>query len=132
MKVEGSQSVNAKTAKRILIVEDEPAAREATRRYLEYCGYDVDSAATATQAMEKAEIKHPHVLVCDCRLGNSNDGIEAARAIQQRFGAAVIFVTAYSSNDLRAQLQDIDVVACLRKPISLSTLARVVGAGIRQ
>ena len=41
-------------ALRVLVVEDEEAARVATRRYLQYCGYDVDAAASVSEAITKA------------------------------------------------------------------------------
>jgi CheY-like chemotaxis protein len=111
---------------RVLIVEDEDAARIATRRYLQNCGHDVEAAGTATEAMEKAEELQPEVLVCDWKLAGKRDGIDVARTLQKQYGVAVIFVTAYALNDLRRNIRDLGSVDCLRKPISLHTLAAVV------
>jgi two-component system response regulator MprA len=114
------------TGKRVLLVEDEEAAREATRRYLQFCGYEVDAAATAAEAIEMAARNRPQVLVCDCKLEKQNDGIEVARAISGKFGTVIIFVTAYSFSDMRVQLDDMDVALCMRKPIMLSSLASAI------
>jgi CheY-like chemotaxis protein len=111
---------------RVLIVEDEDAARIATRRYLQNCGHDVEAAGTAAEALEKAEALQPEVLVCDWKLAGKRDGIDVARLLQKRYGVAVIFVTAYALNDLRRNISDLGSVDCLRKPISLHTLAAVV------
>jgi sigma-B regulation protein RsbU (phosphoserine phosphatase) len=114
---------------RILVVEDEDAARIATLRYLQNCGHEVESAGTALEALEKADKLRPEVLVCDWKLAGqheADDGIDVARQLQKRFGVAVIFVTAHALNDLRRNIADLGSVDCLRKPISLHTLAAVV------
>lgn len=112
---------------RVLVVEDEEAARVATRRYLQHCGYDVDAAATVPEAIAKAAGMHPDVVVCDWKL-NGHDGIEVARVVQREYGAAVIFVTAHALADLRKNIADLGAVDCLRKPISLNALAAVVAS----
>ena len=113
---------------RILVVEDEDGARIATRRYLQNCGHEVEAAGSATEAFAKADLMQPEVLVCDWKLAGEHDedGIDVARLLQKKFGVAVIFVTAYALNDLRRNLGDLGSVDCLRKPISLHTLAAVV------
>ncbi|MGH8166086.1 MAG: response regulator [Woeseiaceae bacterium] len=123
------QNVTVKCAPaglRVLIVEDEDAARVATHRYLENCGHEVAAAGSAGEALEKADALHPDVLVCDWKLTGKRDGIEVARILQKEYGVAIIFVTAYALNDLRRNIGDLGSVGCLRKPISLHTLATVV------
>ena len=114
---------------RVLVVEDEDGARIATRRYLQNCGHQVEEAGTAREALEKAALLRPEVLVCDWKLAGERDedGIDVARLLQKEYGVAVIFVTAYALNDLRQEIGgDLGSVDCLRKPISLHTLAAVV------
>ena len=123
-----SSSESEHAQKRVLVVEDEPAAREATQRYLQFCGYKVATASTAAEALQLSVQFRPDVVVCDCRLGDSNDGIDVARQIQEHLGAIVIFVTAWSFKDVRDQFQGIDVTECLRKPVRLGKLADVIRA----
>jgi sigma-B regulation protein RsbU (phosphoserine phosphatase) len=113
---------------RVLIVEDEDAARIATRRYLQNCGHEVEAAGTAAEAMAKADELRPEVLVCDWKLATEpeGDGVAVARLLQKKFGVAVIFMTAYALNDLRRNIGGLGSVDCLRKPISLNTLAAAV------
>lgn len=115
---------------RVLVVEDEDAARIATRRYLQNCGHEVEAAGTAAEAIAKADELRPDVLVCDWKLASEphGDGIAVARLLRKKYGVAVIFVTAYALNDLRRNIGDLGSVDCLRKPISLHTLAAVVTA----
>jgi two-component system response regulator MprA len=114
--------------KRVLVIEDEAAAREATQRYLQFCGYEVQTASAASEALRISSEFKPQILVCDCKLGDRNDGIEVARKIQGQLGSIVIFVTAWSFKDVREHFHDIDVRECLRKPVSLSALAAVIDA----
>lgn len=121
--------------RRVLVVEDEDAARTATRRYLQYRGHEVAAAATVDEGLAKAELLQPEVLVCDWKLSGRRDGVDVARALRERFDLAVIFVTAYALADLRQRTGDLGAVSCLRKPISLDTLAALLDAtdhGIRK
>jgi CheY-like chemotaxis protein len=110
----------------ILILEDEAAARIATRRYLQYRGYRVEAAGSADEAIEKARELHPDVLICDWKLNGRRDGIDVARLLQNEQNVDVIFVTAYALNELRRSAPDLRTVGCLRKPISLGNLAEAV------
>jgi sigma-B regulation protein RsbU (phosphoserine phosphatase) len=112
----------------VLVVEDEAAARTATRRYLQYRGHEVAAAATVDESLAMAELLRPEVLVCDWKLSGRRDGVDVARALRERFDLAVIFVTAYALADLRQQTGDLGAVSCLRKPISLDTLAALLDA----
>ena len=114
--------------RRVLVVEDEDAARTATRRYLQYCGHEVAAAATVEESFAKAELLQPEVLICDWKLAGRRDGIDVARTLRRRFDLAVIFITAYALTDLRRQAADLGTVSCLRKPISLDTLAALLDA----
>lgn len=111
---------------RILIVEDEAAARIATRRYLQYQGYRVDAAGTAEEAIRMARELHPDVLICDWKLDGARDGVDVARQLQSEQDLDIIFVTAYAQNDLRKSASDVRTLGCLRKPISLGSLAAAV------
>lgn len=111
---------------RILIVEDEAAARIATRRYLQYQGYRVDAAGTAEEAIRMARELHPDVLICDWKLDGARDGVDVARQLQSEQNLDIIFVTAYAQNDLRKSASDVRTLGCLRKPISLGSLAAAV------
>jgi DNA-binding response OmpR family regulator len=112
--------------KSVLIVEDEPAAREASELYLSYVGFDVATAANASEAMDKAATHAPDVVVCDWRLGGGADGAQVARDLQQRHHAAIIFVTAHPLEELRNATKDLNVSRYMRKPLQLSILADAI------
>jgi DNA-binding response OmpR family regulator len=109
-----------------LLVEDEPAARGATCKYLEMLGHVVGTADNADSALEAAAASPPEVLVCDCKLAAQFDGLEVARRIQEACGATVIVVSGHPAELMHEHLAGLDVVACLRKPVSLKELAEFV------
>ena len=111
---------------RVLIVEDEPTALEASRIYLGLAGHDVAVAGNAADALDAAEQRPPDVLVCDWQLGNGPDGARVAREVQGRYGVAVIFVTAHPIDELVDATSDLRVARYFRKPVQLDELAAAI------
>lgn len=114
--------------KRVLIVEDEAAAREASQRYLGFVGHDVVAAANANEAFAQAEASIPEVAICDWRLGGGPDGTVVARKLQEKYGTSIIFVTAHPLDELRDVTEDIKVTRYLRKPIQFPQLIEAIDA----
>lgn len=114
--------------KRVLIVEDEAAAREASERYLGFVGHDVMTAADASEAFARAKERSPEVAICDWRLGGGPDGAAVARELQKQYGTSIIFVTAHPLDELRDVTEDIRVTRYLRKPVQLPQLIDAIEA----
>lgn len=114
----------------VLLVEDEPNARDACEIYLTWCGYDVRVAADVEEALQQAARTIPQIAVCDWRLANGDSGIDAAKELQRLYGTLVIFVTALPLDELRAASEDVEVLEYLRKPISLPQLARSISHSV--
>lgn len=113
---------------RVLVVEDEPTAREAVRLFLEFRGHDVSVAATEREALETAERFAPQVLVCDWQLDSGGDGVHVADSLQRKHHLAVIMVTAHRLESLKEKVRRfaVDVAAYRRKPVSLASLADII------
>ena len=101
---------------KILIVEDDISTRDASSFYLDGIGHEVKAAATPAEARELAAENPPDVLICDWRLGGTEDGADVARDLQSKYESNIIFITAHP-------LRDLQVARYLRKPISLGDLA---------
>jgi CheY-like chemotaxis protein len=112
----------------VLVIEDEAAARVATRSYLQHCGYRVTAAGTAAEAIRVARELHPDVLVCDWKLEGRRNGVDVVRLLQREQDVDVIFVTASALNDLRQSAPDLHLAVYLRKPVSLGALASIIAS----
>ncbi len=107
---------------KILIVDDEPLARERLRDLLgqiddvEICG----EASNGREALQACETKEPDVVLMDIRMPVM-DGLEAARHLARcEQPPAVIFVTAYDQHALSAF--EAHAAGYLVKPIRQSRL----------
>ncbi len=111
---------------RIIIVDDEPLARERLRRMAEACdGCEVvDEAADGRSAVTACSESRPDVVLLDIRMPGM-DGIEAARHLARLpQPPAVIFTTAYG--DYALQAFDAQAVDYLLKPVRAERLAQAL------
>lgn len=81
---------------RLLVVEDEPAARRLLVAILEGDGYSVCDVGDGTAALAAAEAFRPDLALIDAGLPGL-DGPEVARRLRQRGDLPIIFVTAADS-----------------------------------
>jgi DNA-binding response OmpR family regulator len=79
----------------VLVVDDEPTIVEVVGRYLERAGFDVQRAMDGPEALRKADLHRPDLVVLDLMLPGL-DGIEVMRRLHERPGkrVAVILLTA--------------------------------------
>jgi len=116
---------------RVLIVDDEPPARERLRSLLaELADVDViGEAVTGEQALQRTIELAPDVVLLDVRMPGI-DGIEAARHLNLlERPPAVIFTTAYDEYAMRAF--DAHAVGYLLKPIRKEKLAAALAHASR-
>ena len=78
----------------ILVVEDEALIADDLERTLRRLGYAVPAViAEGERALEAAERHAPSLVLMDIKLKGRVDGIDAARAIQDRFETPIVFIT---------------------------------------
>lgn len=107
---------------RVVIVDDEPLARERLRRLLaEFPGYEVvGEAGDGESALAIVDNEEPDLVLLDIRMGGV-DGLQVARQLAEYDPPpAIIFTTAYSEHALSAF--DANADAYLLKPIRLEKL----------
>ena len=116
---------------RVLIVDDEPPARERLRRLLEEEG-DVDiagEAANGEQAVRLAGELHPDLVLLDVRMPGMN-GLEAARHLALfESPPAVVFTTAYDAYAVEAF--EAQAIGYLLKPVRAEKLAAALKRAAR-
>jgi two-component system, LytTR family, response regulator AlgR len=107
---------------RVVIVDDEPLARDRLKRLLaDLPGYEiVGEAGDGETALDLIDEEEPDLVLLDIRMGGV-DGIQVARNLQDlELPPAVIFTTAYSEHALSAF--DANAQAYLLKPIRAEKL----------
>ena len=81
--------------KKILLVDDEDSIHLLYREELEEEGYEVHSALSGEEALEKLKIIHPDLVILDINMPGMN-GIDALRRIKEdRPDLPVILSSAY-------------------------------------
>jgi two-component system, LytTR family, response regulator AlgR len=107
---------------RIVIVDDEPLARERLRRLVqEFPGYEViGEAGDGESALALIKDKQPDVVLLDIRMPGM-DGLQVARLLgEEKTPPAIVFTTAFSEHALSAF--DASATAYLLKPIKKEKL----------
>jgi CheY-like chemotaxis protein len=105
--------------RRVLIVEDELIVADDLEWQLRQIGCAVVGiAASGEEAVSLAEQERPDVVLMDIQLQGALNGIDAARLIQRKTGAAIIFVTAFAAVFVRDPGQMQPPGICLSKPFS--------------
>ena len=127
--VEAEPYLRTPTGETVLVVEDEPALREVTRRILTRNGYQVITAANGPEALDIAR-DHPgeiHLLVTDVVMPHmlGKEVAEKMRAI--RPGIEVLFMSGYARPVLAAQGRLDPSVALVEKPFSEADLMAMAG-----
>lgn len=117
---------------RVLIAEDEPETRSIIRARLEKLGHTVVAEAeNGTQAVALATTHRPHVAIMDIKMPEM-DGLEAAKHIMVEAPCAVLFLTAYSDEELVEEAGTSGALAYLMKPFRKDDLAPALDVAIRR
>jgi PAS domain S-box-containing protein len=108
----------------ILLVEDEPTILRMTRMMLERKGYTVISAATPTQAVEKAKIHSGTIdlLMSDVVMPEMNGRDLAGQIIALYPDILILFMSGYTANVIAHQGVLDDGVAFIQKPFSMADM----------
>ncbi|WP_339138402.1 MAG: response regulator [Candidatus Electrothrix sp. GW3-4] len=104
-------------AAKIMIVEDNTTVAEDCRECLEQSGYQVTSIASSGEdAIAQASIEQPDAVLMDIKLRGEMDGIEAAAQIHSCLAIPVIFLSAYSDDNLLHRAKETGSFGYLIKP----------------
>ncbi|RXA17588.1 response regulator [Methanosarcina sp. MSH10X1] len=102
---------------RILVVEDEHIVAMGIKRMLKSLGYTVTGVASSGEdAISKAESTFPDVVLMDIMLKGDIDGVEAAKEIRERFDVPVVYLTAYSDNNILERAKKTEPFGYIIKP----------------
>jgi PAS domain S-box-containing protein len=107
----------AKTAARILIVEDERITAEDLSDILTGLGYTVAGVESkAEAALETARRTRPDLVLMDIHIQGDVDGVEAACELRESFDIPVIFLTAHSDKETLERAKKAEPLGYIVKP----------------
>jgi PAS domain S-box-containing protein len=115
------------TARRILLVEDEPSVRNAMRMLLRIEGYDVVPTATADEALARLRSDSFDLLVTDYHLDGGRTGTQVIAAARETLGPSfnAVLVTGDTSSAVR-EMQGDAHLRITSKPINSDELLDMV------
>jgi two-component system, OmpR family, response regulator MprA len=117
---------------RILIVDDEPAVREALQRSLAFEGYATETALDGLDALEKVGAYDPELIVLDVLMPRM-DGLTAARRLRAtQVTVPILMLTARDTVGDRVTGLDAGADDYLVKPFELDELLARIRALLRR
>jgi PAS domain S-box-containing protein len=122
------RSAVSAAARQLLLIEDEPGVRNATRMLLKVAGYRVSAAAGIGEALAAVDTgPKPELVVTDYHLGNGETGAQAITTLRERLGPQLkaILVTGDTSLAL-ADLPRDRLLRTASKPIDAEELLAAV------
>ena len=114
--------------RRVLIVDDMPQVRQELGLFLQVTGEleVVGEAANGLEAIQKAEILHPDVVLMDLEMPIM-DGYEATRIIKERHLAEkVIILTIHASDEITRRARQSGADEYIQKGASVETLMNAI------
>ena len=108
--------------RRAILVENDDGVRRSLHLLLRWRGYDVQSFATAGDALASAEARAADVLVTDYRLdeGNGVDLLKSLRSMS--WPGRAVLITGYPTSDLHEAAVEAGFVTVLAKPLQQRAL----------
>ena len=117
----------------MLVVDDEVSVQQAMRASLEGWGYEVVTAESAAEALERLAGRLPSLMFCDWRLRGRETGDRTVEAIRAAFGAVIpaVLITGDTTPALLAQISGTGLLL-LHKPVVAGKLRATAANLIRQ
>ena len=109
---------------RVLVVDDDPQARELLRDFLTAKEYEVIEAATGSEGLKRLRKERPHLVLLDINMPDMS-GLEVlreAKAIDPAVG--VIMVTGVQEEEIGRQAMRDGAFDYITKPLDLEYLEK--------
>jgi DNA-binding NtrC family response regulator len=111
--------------RRVLVVDDDPSIRETFEIRLGKKGYEVRTAESGEDALNRLDAFDPEVVITDVRMPGM-DGLELMERVRDGSPADVIVITAHESMDSAVRAMKAGAYDYLVKPLDLSTIDRLL------
>jgi two-component system KDP operon response regulator KdpE len=115
----------------ILVVDDEPQILRALQTNLRGAGYEVETAATAEQALAAAALREPEAVILDLVLPDGS-GTEVCRELRTWSSVPVIVLSAVGDESEKVAALDAGADDYVTKPFSMVELLARLRAAMRR
>ena len=122
---------NSSSAKRILVVVDEPYTARLIKKKLDLDGYQTLEARDGFQALEKVWRYEPDLVLLDVGM-QGQDGLETLEHLRKFSDIPVIMLTGSSDREVHIRGLELDADDYLIKPFSLRALSSRIRAVLRR
>jgi signal transduction histidine kinase len=112
-------------ARRVLVVDDEKRMAESLRTLLSACGYEVDTACSGREALQKLQCSDYPVVVTDLKMDDI-DGFELMRSAGEGRHIAFIIITGHASTESAIEAVHHKAFDYLPKPFQFEDLRKAV------
>lgn len=116
---------------RILIADDESIIRMGLKAMLNEMGHEVLAATNGREALQLARRHQPDLAILDIKMPYT-DGLQAAKILSREHPIPILFLTAFSEQQLIEQAADLPVHGYLIKPIKPEELTAVITIASRR
>jgi two-component system, OmpR family, KDP operon response regulator KdpE len=116
---------------RVLVVDDEPQILRALRINLRVRNYDVDIAATGSQALEAAAKHPPDLVILDLGLPDL-DGVQVIEGLRGWTQAPIIVLSGRSDSTDKVEALDAGADDYVTKPFGMEELLARMRAAVRR
>ena len=109
---------------KLMLVDDEERFLYTTRKLLARKGYDLQTASSGMEALEKLKTLHIQVVILDVKMPGM-DGVETLKAIKRRFPPVeVIMLTGHGTVESAVDGLKSGAIDYLMKPADINDLIR--------
>lgn len=122
----GSRSADNSKKPRILVVDDERIALESLAYILEREGYEVVTAGSGTEAIEKLKGSDIDIVITDLIMGEVDGTVIIKETVSKYPGTRVIMITGYATVDTAVQALRMGAFHYIEKPVRVDDLLSAV------
>lgn len=115
----------------VLVVDDEPQFLRALETNLGGAGYDVETAATAAEALTKAALRPPEAIILDLILPDRR-GTDVIRELRQWTDAPIVLISAVGEEQEKIAALDAGADDYVTKPFAVGELLARLRAVMRR
>lgn len=116
----------------LLLVDDEKTTREGLAKFLEGLDYDVATAASGEEALERIKKEKPDILLTDIRMPGMDGMSLLEKVVAEYPDISVIALTAYGTIEDAVKAMKLGAFHYLSKPVNLEGLQFLIKKALTQ